>query len=104
MGKETAITLAGENGQRPVLLLIAEDLSEVLVEAQAEAILIRSVSEGRSSEGLQSGSVPADQPAVVPKQGGEADREHGGRKEQEHDVEFSLGVRQPVGPEFYEVL
>lgn len=44
----------------------------------------------------QSGSVLADQPAVVNEQRGQTDREHGSSEEQEHDVELSLGVRQTI--------
>lgn len=40
----------------------------------------------------KSGSVLADKPAVVDEKRSKADGEHGGSKEEEHDVELRLSV------------
>lgn len=44
----------------------------------------------------QCGPVLADQPTVVDEERRQADREHGGREEEEQDVELGLCVREAV--------
>lgn len=44
----------------------------------------------------QGGPVLTDQPAVVDEERRQADREHGGREEEEEDVELGLRVREAV--------
>lgn len=103
-GERQAVSLAGEDGQQPVLLLVTEDLSNILPETQRKAILIRACSKDRCSERLYSGPVLPYKPQVVAEEGQNTDAEHGRHKKKKQDMEFGVSVWQLICPELYEIL
>lgn len=98
------ISLTGEDGQQPVLLLVSKDLSDILSETQREAVLIRARPKDWCSKSLYSGPVLPHEPQVVAEEGQNTDAEHGRHKKEKQDMEFGVSVWQLICPKLYEIL
>lgn len=120
-----AIPEAGEDGEEPCPAVVPEHLLEVVHLPEVEGQFVGAVSEDRRSEGFQRRHVLRDEIAVVEEEGGQAQAEHCGHKEEEQDMEpgnkerniygdiikmgrhgldsLSVCVRHVRGPEFEEV-
>lgn len=98
------VSLAGEDGQQPVFLLVSKNLRDILPETQREAVFIRACPKDWCSECLYSGPVLPNKPQVVAEEGQNTDAKHGRHKKKKQNMEFGVSVRQLIRPELDEIL